>query len=151
MHKIPIALGAVVSLLVLGAAAGAAQAFVSNTIYVSPQATSNGADISCSRASYSDINTAVAAVGPGGTGGPVTLATLATLVRVARKRWPSKNATSKARGKRAWTSTRSRPGTPSAATPSCPCAPRRCSGHGTLMLGMIEWDLRLRLRRFGSS
>jgi DDE superfamily endonuclease len=39
---------------------------------------------------------------------------------------PSKNATSKARGKQAWTSTRSGPGPPSTATPSCRCAPRRC-------------------------
>jgi hypothetical protein len=30
------------------------------------------------------------------------------------------------KGKRAWTSTRPGPGTPSAATPSCRCAPRRC-------------------------
>ncbi len=56
-------------------------------------------------------------------GRPVTLPALIT---VAGKRWPSKNATSKARGKRAWTSTRSGPGTPSTATPSCRCAPRRC-------------------------
>ena len=38
----------------------------------------------------------------------------------------AKNATSKARGKQAWTSTRSGPGTLSAGAPCCPCAPRRC-------------------------
>jgi hypothetical protein len=67
MHKTTIALGAAASLLALGAAAGAAQASASNTSYVSPRATSNGADISCGTASYSDINAAVAAAGPGGT------------------------------------------------------------------------------------
>jgi len=67
MRKIPIALGAAVSLLTVGAAAGAAQASVTSTIYVSPQATSAGADTSCHTASYSNINTAVAAAGPGGT------------------------------------------------------------------------------------
>jgi hypothetical protein len=39
-------------------------------------------------------------------------------------RW--RNACSRERGKRAWTSTRSGPGTPSTGTPCCPCAPRRC-------------------------
>jgi SRSO17 transposase len=53
-------------------------------------------------------------------------ATLPTLVRAAGKRWPVENATSKARGKQAWTSTRSGPGTPSTATPCYQCAPRRC-------------------------
>jgi Right handed beta helix region len=67
MRKIPIVLGAAVSLLAFGAAAGAAQASVSGTVYVSPGAVSAGADTSCSTASYSDITTAVAAVGPGGT------------------------------------------------------------------------------------
>jgi Right handed beta helix region len=67
MRKIPIVLGAAVSLLAFGAAAGAAQASVGGTVYVSPQATSAGADTSCWTASYSDITTAVAAVVPGGT------------------------------------------------------------------------------------
>jgi Right handed beta helix region len=67
MRKIPIALGAAVSLLALGAAAGAAQASVSSTIYVSLQAASNGAGTSCRTASYGNINAAVAAAGPGGT------------------------------------------------------------------------------------
>jgi hypothetical protein len=40
-------------------------------------------------------------------------------VAVARQ----KNATSKARGRQAWISIRSGSGTPSAGTPSCPCAP----------------------------
>jgi SRSO17 transposase len=38
----------------------------------------------------------------------------------------AKNATSTARAKQAWTSTRSGPGTPSTATPCYQCAPRRC-------------------------
>jgi hypothetical protein len=46
--------------------------------------------------------------------------------RVCAFKWLSKNATSKARGKPDWTSTRPGPGPPSAGTPSCRCAPRRC-------------------------
>jgi parallel beta-helix repeat protein len=67
MHKTTTALGAAVSLLALGAAAGAAQASVCNTVYVSPHATGNGADISCRTASYRDINAAIAAVRQDGT------------------------------------------------------------------------------------
>ncbi|MFY9865964.1 MAG: right-handed parallel beta-helix repeat-containing protein [Trebonia sp.] len=67
MRKIPIALGAVASLLAFGAAAGAAQASAGSTVYVSPRAASTGAGTSCWTASYSNINAAVAAVGPGGT------------------------------------------------------------------------------------
>jgi Right handed beta helix region len=67
MRKIPIALGAAACLLALGATAGAAQASTSNTIYVSLRAASNGAGTSCSTASYGNINTAIAAAGPGGT------------------------------------------------------------------------------------
>ena len=37
-----------------------------------------------------------------------------------------KNASPTARARPAWTSTRSGCGTPSTATPSCPCAPRPC-------------------------
>ena len=39
-------------------------------------------------------------------------------------RW--KSASSRERARPAWTSTRSGPGTPSTATPCCPCAPRPC-------------------------
>jgi len=69
MRKIPIALGAAASLLVLGISAGAAQAqaSVSNTIFVSPNASGHGAGTSCRTARYSDINAAVAAAGSGGT------------------------------------------------------------------------------------
>ena len=66
MRKVPIALGAAVSLLVLGLSAGAAQASAGGSVYVSPSA-NHGADTSCWTAGYSDINTAIAAVGPGGT------------------------------------------------------------------------------------
>ncbi len=66
MRKVPIALGAAVSLLVLGLSTGAAQASTGGSVYVSPSA-HNGADTSCRTAGYSDINTAIAAVGPGGT------------------------------------------------------------------------------------
>jgi len=67
MRKIPIALGAAASLLALGTTAGAAQASVSSTVYVSPKAVSTGADTWCGTASYSNINTAIAAVGAYGT------------------------------------------------------------------------------------
>jgi len=67
MRKIPIALCAAASLLALGATAGAAQASVSSTVYVSPKAVSTGADTWCGTASYSNINTAIAAVGAHGT------------------------------------------------------------------------------------
>lgn len=67
MRKIPIVLGAAASLLTLGATAGAAQASAGSTVYVSPGAVSTGADTSCGTASYSNINTAIGAVGAGGT------------------------------------------------------------------------------------
>jgi Right handed beta helix region len=67
MRKIPIALCAAASLLALGAAAGAAQASVGGTVYVSPHATRYGAGVSCRTASYRNINAAVAAAAPGGT------------------------------------------------------------------------------------
>ncbi len=67
MRKIAIALGAAAGLLALGVTAGAAQASAGNTAYVSHQATNYGADTSCRTAAYSDINTAIAAVGAGGT------------------------------------------------------------------------------------
>lgn len=66
MRKIPIALGAAVSLLALGLSAGAAQASTGGTVYVSHLA-KHGVDTSCSTAGYRDINTAIAAVGTGGT------------------------------------------------------------------------------------
>jgi hypothetical protein len=66
MHKVPIALGAAASLLMLGLSAGAAQASAGGTVYVSHSA-KHGADTSCRTARYRDINTAIAAVGPGGT------------------------------------------------------------------------------------
>ncbi len=56
-------------------------------------------------------------------GRPVTLT---VLVRTAGTRWRRKNATSREKARRAWTSTRSGSGAPSTATPCCPCAPRRC-------------------------
>ena len=49
---------------------------------------------------------------------------LPVLIRVAGRRW--RNATSRERGRPAWTSTRSGPGTPSTGTPCCPCARSRC-------------------------
>jgi parallel beta-helix repeat protein len=66
MRHVPIALGAAVSLLVLGLSAGAAQASAGGRVYVS-QSAKGGGDTSCSTAGYSDINTAIAAVGAGGT------------------------------------------------------------------------------------
>jgi hypothetical protein len=72
MHKVPIALGAAAILLILGLSAGAAQAstgaskHVSHLAYVSNSA-KHGVDTSCKTAKYSDINTAIAAVGAGGT------------------------------------------------------------------------------------
>jgi hypothetical protein len=72
MHKVPIALGAAAILLILGLSAGAAQAstgaskHVSHLAYVSHSA-KHGVDTSCKTAKYSDINTAIAAVGAGGT------------------------------------------------------------------------------------
>jgi Right handed beta helix region len=72
MHKVPIAIGTAASLLILGLSAGAAQAssgaskHVSHLAYVSHSA-KHGVDISCKTAKYSDINTAIAAVGAGGT------------------------------------------------------------------------------------
>ena len=66
MRKVPIALGATASLLMLGLSAGAAQASAGGTVYVSHSA-KHGADHSCGTARYRDINTAVAAVGTGGT------------------------------------------------------------------------------------
>jgi len=66
MRKVPIALGAAASLLVLGISAGAAQASTGGTVYVSHSA-NHGVDHSCGTARYRDINTAIAAVGPGGT------------------------------------------------------------------------------------
>jgi Right handed beta helix region len=72
MHKVPIALGAAASLLILGLSGGAAQAstgaskHVSHLAYVSHSA-KHGVDASCKTAKYSDINTAIAAVGAGGT------------------------------------------------------------------------------------
>ena len=57
-------------------------------------------------------------------GRPVSLP---VLIKVAGKRWPVEEClASTARGRPAWTSTRSGCGTPSTATPSCPCAPRPC-------------------------
>ena len=52
---------------------------------------------------------------------------LPVLIRTAGRRSPAKNASSRERARPAWTSTRSGPGTPSTATPCCPCAPRPCS------------------------
>ena len=67
MRKIPIALGAAVSLLVLGLSAGPAQAWTGGgSVYVSHSA-KHGGDTSCSTARYHSINTAIAAVGTGGT------------------------------------------------------------------------------------
>jgi Right handed beta helix region len=72
MRKVPVVLGAVSSLLVLGLSAGAAaastdgSAHVSHLVYVSHSA-KNGADTSCKTAKYRDINTAIAAVSAGGT------------------------------------------------------------------------------------
>lgn len=72
MHKVPIVLGAAASLLILGLSAGMAQAstgaskLVSHLAYVSHSA-KHGVDTSCKTARYSDINTAIAAVGAGGT------------------------------------------------------------------------------------
>ncbi len=65
MLKIPIALGAAASLLMLGVTA--AQASAVSTAYVSPSGSSGGSDISCSTAGYSSINKAIAAVNTGGT------------------------------------------------------------------------------------
>ena len=73
MRKVPIALGAAASLLVLGLSAGVAEAsadgsaHVSHLAYVSHSAKKNGADTSCKTAKYRDINTAIAAVSAGGT------------------------------------------------------------------------------------
>ena len=73
MRKISIALGAAVSLLVLGLSAGAAQAstgssaHLSHLVFVSHHSAKRGADTSCSTARYHDINTAIAAVSTGGT------------------------------------------------------------------------------------
>src|ERR1700689_3230320 len=66
MRKVPIALGAAASLLMLGISAGGAQASTGGTVYVSPSA-KHGVDHSCGTARYRDINTAIAAVGTGGT------------------------------------------------------------------------------------
>ncbi len=72
MHKVPIALGAAASLLVLGLSAGVAEAsadgsaHLSHVVYVSHSA-KNGADNSCKTAKYRNINTAIAAVSAGGT------------------------------------------------------------------------------------
>jgi Right handed beta helix region len=73
MRKVLIALGAAVSLLVLGLSTGTAQAstagsgYVSHLVYVSHHSAKHGADTSCNTARYGDINTAIAAVGTGGT------------------------------------------------------------------------------------
>jgi hypothetical protein len=73
MRKVPIALGAAASLLVLGLSAGAAEAsadggaHVSHLAYVSHSAKKSGADTSCKTAKYRDVNTAIAAVSVGGT------------------------------------------------------------------------------------
>ena len=58
-------------------------------------------------------------------GRPVSLP---VLIKVAGKRWPVEEcfAHGRERAQVAWTSTRSGCGTPSTATPSCPCAPRPC-------------------------
>ena len=72
MRKVPLALGAAASLLVLGLSVGAAEAsaggsaHVSHLVYVSHSAKS-GADTSCKTAKYRNINTAIAAVSAGGT------------------------------------------------------------------------------------
>jgi parallel beta-helix repeat protein len=72
MRKVPIALGAAASVLVLGLSAGAAaastdgSAHVSHLVYVSHSA-KNGVDTSCKTAKYRNINTAIAAVSAGGT------------------------------------------------------------------------------------
>lgn len=72
MHRVPIALGAAASLLVLGLSAGVAEAsadgsaHLSHVVYVSHSA-KNGADNSCKTAKYRNINTAIAAVSAGGT------------------------------------------------------------------------------------
>ena len=73
MRKVPIALGAAASLLVLGLSAGVAEAsadgsaHVSHLAYVSHSAKKTGADTSCKTAKYRDVNTAIAAVSAGGT------------------------------------------------------------------------------------
>ena len=56
-------------------------------------------------------------------GRPVSLP---VLIKVAGKRWPVEECLQQGKGRPAWTSTRSGPGTPSTGTPCCPCAPRRC-------------------------
>jgi hypothetical protein len=72
MNKVPIALGATASLLMLGLSAGMAQAstgaskHVSHLAYVSHSA-KHGVDTSCKTAKYGNINSAIAAVGAGGT------------------------------------------------------------------------------------
>src|SRR6202046_3271287 len=66
MRKIPIALGAAASLLVLGLSAGSAQAWTGGSVYVSHSA-KHGGDTSSSTARYHSTNTAIAAVGTGGT------------------------------------------------------------------------------------
>ena len=66
MRKVPIALGAAASLLMLGISAGGAQASTGGTVYVSPSA-KHGVDHSCGTARARDINTAIAAVRTGGT------------------------------------------------------------------------------------
>ena len=65
MRTIPIALGAVASLLAFGATA--AQGSTSGTTYVSPHGHAGGSDHSCGTARYSDINAAIAATSTGGT------------------------------------------------------------------------------------
>jgi Right handed beta helix region len=73
MRKVPIVLGAAVSLLVLGLSAGVAQASTagsgsgSRLVYVSHHSAKHKVDTSCNTARYNDISTAIAAVSTGGT------------------------------------------------------------------------------------
>jgi nitrous oxidase accessory protein NosD len=70
MRKSPFALGAVATLLAVGASAAAvpaAQATTGSTAYVSPSGGPSGAGTSCATARYASIGKAVAAVSAGGT------------------------------------------------------------------------------------
>src|ERR1700684_1084865 len=73
MRKVPIVLGAAVSLLMLGLSTGAAQAstdnnaHISHLVYVSHHWGKYASGTSCNTARYHDINTAIAAVSTGGT------------------------------------------------------------------------------------
>ena len=65
MRKIPVALGAAVSLMAFGATA--AQASTPGITYVSPSGHASASGRSCGSARYSGINQAIAATRPGGT------------------------------------------------------------------------------------